>query len=61
MAELGIESRLDPEESIRGGAQYRAGIYARFGNIKRAYFSRTQYGYARGTEPVRSVTRIRIC
>ncbi len=105
-AEMGIENRLDPEESIRGGVQYLAQIYARFDDIqgrdrmlftlasynvgyghvrdaqqiardknlppdkwssiketlpllrKRSYFSQTQYGYARGSEPVRYVTRI---
>lgn len=105
-AEMGIENRLDPEESIRGGVKYLAEIYSRFDDIqgqdrmlftlasynvgyghvrdaqqiakekglpprkwssiketlpllrKRAYFSRTKYGYARGTEPVRYVTRI---
>jgi membrane-bound lytic murein transglycosylase F len=105
-ADMGIENRLDPEESIRGGVKYLAEIYDRFDDIqgrdrmlftlasynvgyghvrdaqqlakeknlpprkwssiketlpllrKRAYFSRTQYGYARGTEPVRFVTRI---
>jgi len=107
-AEMGIEDRLDPEESIRGGVKYLAEIYSRFDDIqgrdrmlftlasynvgyghvrdaqkiakekdlpprkwssiketlpllrKRSYFSRTQYGYARGTEPVRFVTRIMI-
>jgi len=105
-AEMGIENRLDPEESIRGGVKYLAQIYARFVDVqgldrmlftlasynvgyghvrdaqqiardkdlpphkwssiketlpllrKRRYFSQTQYGYARGTEPVRFVTRI---
>jgi len=105
-AEMGIENRLDPEESVRGGVQYLAGIYARFTDIQgldrmlftlaaynvgyghvrdaqqiardqglppdkwssiretlpllrfRKYYSTTQYGYARGTEPVRFVTRI---
>jgi peptidoglycan lytic transglycosylase F len=105
-ADMGIENRLDPEESIRGGVKYLAGIYARFDDIPgrdrllftlasynvgyghvrdaqqiardkhlppdkwaslretlpllrlRKYYSKTQYGYARGTEPVRFVTRI---
>lgn len=105
-AEMGIENRLDAEESIRGGVKYLAGIYARFDDIPgrdrmlftlasynvgyghvrdaqeiareknlppdkwaslretlpllrlRRYYSKTQYGYARGTEPVRFVTRI---
>jgi membrane-bound lytic murein transglycosylase F len=104
--EMGIENRLDAEESIRGGVKYLAGIYARFDDIAgldrmlftlasynvgyghvrdaqqiarekglppdkwasiretlpllrlRRYYSKTQYGYARGTEPVRFVTRI---
>jgi membrane-bound lytic murein transglycosylase F len=105
-AEMGIDNRLDPEDSIRGGVKYLAEIYSRFDDIpgrdrmlfalasynvgyghvrdaqqiardkdlpphkwsslketlpllrKRRYFSRTKYGYARGTEPVRFVTRI---
>ena len=105
-ADLGIENRLDPEASIRGGVQYLADIYARFDDIQgldrmlftlasynvgyghvrdaqqiardldlppdkwsslkktlpllrqRKYYSKTQYGYARGLEPVRFVTRI---
>lgn len=105
-AEMGIENRLDPEESIQGGVKYLAGIYDRFDDIpgrdrmlftlasynvgyghvrdaqqiardknlapdkwaslretlpllrQRKYYSKTQYGYARGTEPVRFVTRI---
>jgi membrane-bound lytic murein transglycosylase F len=105
-AEMGIENRLDAEESIRGGVKYLAEIYNRFDDIPgrdrmlftlasynvgyghvrdaqqiardkdlppdkwtslketlpllriRKYYSKTQYGYARGTEPVRFVTRI---
>jgi membrane-bound lytic murein transglycosylase F len=105
-AELGIEDRLDPEDSVRGGVKYLADIYARFDDIQgldrmlftlasynvgyghvrdaqqiardknlppdkwsslretlpllqqRKYYSKTQYGYARGLEPVRFVTRI---
>lgn len=105
-AEMGIENRLDAEESIRGGVKYLAEIYSRFDDIPgrdrmlftlasynvgyghvrdaqqiardknlppdkwtslketlpllrlRKYYSKTPYGYARGTEPVRFVTRI---
>lgn len=105
-AEMGVENRLDPEASIRGGVQYLAGIYARFNDIQgldrmlftlasynvgyghvrdaqqiaremnlppdkwaslketlpllrqRKYYRKTRYGYARGLEPVRFVSRI---
>lgn len=32
-AEMGIEDRLDPEQSIRAGVGYLAGLYERFGDI----------------------------
>jgi membrane-bound lytic murein transglycosylase F len=105
-AEMGIDNRLDPEASIRGGVKYLSQLYARFDDIagrdrmlftlasynvgyghvrdaqqiardkalapdkwaslketlpllqRRAYYSRTRHGYARGTEPVRFVNRI---
>ena len=105
-AEMGVENRLDPAASIRGGVKYLAQLYQRFDDVKgrdrmlftlasynvgyghvrdamqiardkdrppdkwsslketlpllrvRAYYSKTRYGYARGTEPVRFVTRI---
>ena len=105
-AEMGVNNRLDPEESVQGGVKYLARIYERFEDIpdldrmlftlasynvgyghvrdaqqiaiakdlppdkwssiketlpllrKRSYFSQTRHGYARGTEPVRFVTRI---
>jgi membrane-bound lytic murein transglycosylase F len=103
---MGIDNRLDPEESVQGGVKYLARIYERFEDVrgldrmlftlasynvgyghvrdaqqiaiakdlppdkwssikqtlpllrKRSYFSQSRYGYARGTEPVRFVSRI---
>ncbi|UCG14394.1 MAG: membrane-bound lytic murein transglycosylase MltF [Deltaproteobacteria bacterium] len=104
--EMGIEDRLDPEQSIRAGVRYLHKLYERFDDIEgfdrmlftlaaynvgyghmrdaqkiarqnglkphkwsslkkslpllryRKYYSKTKYGYARGTEPVRYVDRI---
>jgi len=104
--EMGITNRLDPQQSIRAGVKYLAGLYDRweelsgldrfkfalasynvgYGHVRDAqkiarqegydpqtwsgikkalpllrikkYYSKTRYGYARGTEPVRYVSRI---
>lgn len=107
-AELGVADRLDPQQAIKGGAEYLAKMRKRLpesikepdrswialaaynvglGHVrdarklaveqglspdhwrdlkktlpllsKRAYYKRLRYGYARGTEPVRYVERIR--
>ena len=106
--EVGVENRLDPKESIRGGAQYLANLMGRLpeeiperdriwfalmaynvgmGHLydarglarrlgkdpnslidmkevlpllsRKEYYTTLRYGYARGTEPVRYINRIR--
>lgn len=104
--ELGVNNRLDPEQSIIGGVKYLRRLYGRFADIPGfdrmlftlasynvgyghvrdaqkiavdedldptkwsslkavlpllrypAYYQQTEFGYARGTEPVRYVRRI---
>jgi len=104
--EMGIEDRLDPEQSIKGGVRYLKRLYKQFDEAKNPdrllialasynagrghildaqkiaeeegfdpnswssleqilpllrypkYYKKTNYGYCRGTEPVRYVNRI---
>ena len=50
-AEMGIENRLDPEESIRGGVKYLSRIYTRFEDIQgldRMLFTLASYNVGYG-------------